>query len=208
MIVTDKIKMFNKKHPIIFTLILILIALWGICTLAMFFLDEWTHHGEQVQVPLVKGLSYTEAADRLYAEDFTVEITDSIFDSSMRPGTVVEQSPIFGANVKPGRTVYLTVVAFTPKMVTVPYYLNSSLRQGRSMFEGLGFKRVDVRMVPSEYKDLVLGAHYNGLPLTPGMRIPITAKITLEVGLGYGAGGDDDEDGEDSDDAETETITE
>lgn len=208
MIVFEKIKLFFKNHRIIANVILIIIVAWAICTIAMFFLDSWTRHGEQVQVPSVKGLSYTEATNRLFAEDFTVEITDSIFDSTMRPGTVVEQSPIPGANVKPGRTVYLTVVAFTPKMVTVPYYLNSSLRQGRSMFEGLGFKRVDVRMVPSEYKDLVLGAHYNGLPLTPGMRIPITAKITLEVGLGYGAGGDEDEESGESENTETETVTE
>ncbi|MDE6353221.1 MAG: PASTA domain-containing protein [Muribaculaceae bacterium] len=208
MIVFEKIKLFFKNHRIIANVILILIVAWVLCTFAMYFLDVWTHHGDQVQVPSVKGMSYTEATNRLFAEDFTVEITDSIFDSSMRPGTVVEQSPNPGANVKPGRTVYLTVVAFTPKMVTVPYYLNASLRQGRSMFEGLGFKRVDVRMVPSEYKDLVLGAHYNGLPLTPGMRIPITAKITLEVGLGYGAGGDEDEEGGESENTETETVTE
>ena len=180
----DKIITFFKTHRIIATFFYMFVALWVICTIAMYFLDAWTHHGEQVQVPSVKGMTYSDATAALRADDFTVEITDSIFDTSMRPGTVVEQSPTPGANVKPGRTVYLTVVAFTPKMVTVPYYMNTSLRQGRSMFEGIGIKNIQIREVPSEYKDLVLGAKYNGLSLNPGMRIPVNAAVTLEVGQG------------------------
>lgn len=180
----EKIITFFKTHRIIATFVYMFVALWIICTIAMFFLDAWTHHGDQVQVPSVKGMGYNEATATLRSQDFTVEITDSIFDSTMKPGTVVEQSPTPGANVKPGRTVYLTVVAFTPKMVTVPYYLNTSLRQGKSMFEGIGIKSIQIREVPSEYKDLVLGAKYNGLPLNPGMRIPVSASIILEVGQG------------------------
>lgn len=180
----EKIITFFKTHRIIATFVYMFVALWVICTIAMFFLDAWTHHGDQVQVPSVKGMGYSEATASLRSQNFTVEITDSIFDSTMKPGTVVEQSPTPGANVKPGRTVYLTVVAFTPKMVTVPYYLNTSLRQGKSMFEGIGIKNIQIREVPSEYKDLVLGAKYNGLPLNPGMRIPVSASVILEVGQG------------------------
>ena len=34
------------------------------------------------------------------------------------------------------------------------------------------------------YKDLVLGAKWNGKQLMPGTRVPLNAKIVLEVGKG------------------------
>lgn len=97
----------------------------------------------------------------------------------------MEQSPRANARVKPGRTVYLTIVAFSPKLVTVPPFMNVSMREGKAMFEGLGFKEVRVVEVESEYKDLVLGAKINGVPLKAGQRVPQSSVITLEVGRGY-----------------------
>lgn len=161
------------------------IALFIICTGAMFFLDQWTHHGEEAVVPQLKGLSFDDAIRSLRQQDFQYELSDSIYDSKYPPGTVVEQSPAANASVKPGRMVYLTIVAFSPKMVSVPNFLNTSLRQGKSMFEAVGIKNVRIVEVESEYKDLVLGAKFNNLPLRPGTRIPVTATVTLEVGRGY-----------------------
>ena len=39
--------------------------------------------------------------------------------------------------IKKGGNVYLTVVAFSPKLITVPDFYNVSARQARSMYEGL-----------------------------------------------------------------------
>ena len=36
--------------------------------------------------------------------------------------------------------------------------------------------------MPSQYADLVEGAKYNGKDITPGMQLPVTATVTLEVG--------------------------
>lgn len=165
-------------------LIYIIITTVVLSWLAMFFLDYWTDHGDERVVPNVKGLSYAQAESVLKVADLTVEISDSIYDSTARPGTVVEQSPHKDAKVKPGRLVYLTIVAFAPKTVTVPDISNVSLRQAQSIFEGLGIKRIKVVEVESEYEDLLLNAKYNGLPLKAGTRIPVTASITLEVGKG------------------------
>lgn len=46
-------------------------------------------------------------------------------------------------------------------------------------------KNVLIKEIPSEYKDLVYKATWNGNRLTPGIRVPLTAKIVLEVGSGY-----------------------
>lgn len=180
---TDKVN-FIKKHPVLMNLIYIIITTVVLSWLAMFFLDYWTDHGDERVVPNVKGLSYAQAESVLKVADLTVEISDSIYDSTARPGTVVEQSPHKDAKVKPGRLVYLTIVAFAPKTVTVPDISNVSLRQAQSIFEGLGIKRIKVVEVESEYEDLLLNAKYNGLPLKAGTRIPVTASVTLEVGKG------------------------
>lgn len=181
----EKVLDFLRRSPIIATLIYMALATLVICMLALTFLSSWTHHGDEVAVPEVKGMSFADATNKLKGENFIVEIADSVFDTTRAPGTVVEQMPRSGAMVKPGREVYLTVVAFSPKMISVPYFLNASQRQATAMFEGLGIKNIEIREVVSEYKDLVLGAKFNGIPLKPGARIPVTATITLEVGSGY-----------------------
>ncbi|MDE7025035.1 MAG: PASTA domain-containing protein, partial [Paramuribaculum sp.] len=92
--------------------------------------------------------------------------------------------PKVSTKVKHGRTVYLTVNAFAPRSVTVPALTDMSLRQARSILEGLGIKNIVVREVPSEYKDLVLNVTRDGHRLMPGARIPTTSSVTIEVGAG------------------------
>lgn len=175
---------FIKRHPVVMNTLYIIITAIILSWLALIFLDFWTDHGNERVVPNVKGLSYPQAESVLKVADLTVEISDSIYDSTAKPGTVIEQSPHKDAKVKPGRIVYLTIVAFSPKMVTIPDISNVSQRQAQSIFEGLGIKKIKVVEVESEYQDLLLSAKYNGLPLSAGARIPVTASITLEVGKG------------------------
>ncbi len=176
---------FRKRHPILMNLFYIILTGVVLVWVLLMFVDSWTLHGDSRQVPSVKGLSLGSATAMLHSDDLSVEVMDSVFDSGHNPGSVVEQTPHAGSKVKPGRTVYLTIAAFSPKMVTVPDFRNVSARQGQSMFEGLGLKSVRVVNVPSEYKDLVLGVKYNGVPISPGARIPVTSSVTIEVGTGY-----------------------
>lgn len=173
----------NRDHPVIMNIVYIFIAAFVLVWLLLTFLDSWTRHGDEAVVPSLKGQTIELASMSLENDGFKWEVMDSVFEATQRPGTIVEQNPHAGSRVKPGRTVYLTIVAFSPKMVTVPDFMNVSLRQGRSMFEGLGLN-VHIVTVASEYKDLVLGAKINGVPLRPGQRIPVTSNVTLEVGGG------------------------
>ena len=161
------------------------IAACAIVWVAMLYLDVWTEHGKYVDVPQVKGLPYNEAVSKLDALGFNVELSDSVYDGATKPGTVLEQSPRVNARVKPNRTIYLTINAFSPKMVTVPNLSDMSLRQAQSILQGLGIRSVKVNTVLSEYKDLVLGAKFNGVMLHAGARIPTSATVTLDVGDGY-----------------------
>ncbi|MDE7396641.1 MAG: PASTA domain-containing protein [Muribaculum sp.] len=188
---------FPRRHPILFNFCLIILTGCVLVWIALIALDIWTDHGHYQTVPSVKGMSYDRAVDELNRYNLTATITDSIYDSSIPPGTVTEQSPRPETKVKTKRSVYLTISAFTPKTVSLPNLIDTSVRQARSTLEGLGFLYINEVSVASEYKDLVLGVRFNGVPVQPGTRIPVSATVTLEVGMGFGESTDT-----------TETLTE
>lgn len=152
--------------------------------LAMLWLDVWTRHDDTITVPSVKTLSFGEAATRLDHEGLVAVLSDSVYDKSTRPGTVIDQNPKVGTVVKEGREIYLTINAFSPKMVSLPTLTDISLRQAKSILEGLEIKKVVEKRVPSDFKDLVLAVRYKGTRLSPGARVPVNATIELEVGEG------------------------
>lgn len=190
---------FRKRHPVLMNLIYIIVASVLLIWMLLWFIDFWTFHGEERVVPDVKGQTFESAEGNVDLSGLKAVISDSVFDSYSRPGTVVEQTPIAGARIKKGGTVYLTIVAFSPKLITVPDFYNVSVRQARSMFNGLGISEVREVPVISEYQGLVLGAKFNGVSLQPGARIPVSAVVTLEVGSGY-------EDFSDTADEVTDTL--
>ncbi len=182
------LKKFYVKHPIISNIIFIILTGIVLLWFAMLCLDVWTRHGDDSTVPQVKGLSYDRAAELLADCDLKIEISDSIYDRNVAPGTVIESFPHAGAVVKSGRQVYVTVTAFSPKMVTLSMPVTGvSSRQAVSYLEALGITSIRLVDVPSQYSDLVEGATYDGHRLSVGSVIPVTASVTLEVGTGPSA---------------------
>lgn len=181
----------NEKKPMKFWVkVCIHIALMIVAAVFLFWvmtycLDFWTHHGQSIQVPSVKGMSYIEACAKLEDEGFEVVLNDSVYEESAFPGMVVEQNPKVDTKVKPGRTVYLTINAFYPRTVALPNLTDISVRQARATLEGLGINDIEIVKVPSDYADLVMSAKADGQRIVPGMRVRLTSKIMLEVGEGY-----------------------
>lgn len=181
----EKIKAFIKKHPILTHFVLIIIVAVIFINIALLFLDIWTGHGDVRIVPDIKGLYYTEARQILKSHDLIGELSDSVYNTTGKAGTVVEQTPKSGTEVKPDRKVYLTINAFTPRQISLPAIIwNGSFRQAASTLKGLGIDNIEEKRVVSEYKDLVLAIKYKNKELKPGARIPINAKIVIEVGKG------------------------
>lgn len=156
----NQIVNFIRKHPLISNIVLIIftgfLLVWGV----MVFLDFWTMHGATAVVPQIKHSTYAQAEAVLKANKLSIEISDSIYDRSMPPGTVVESWPKAGAVVKEGRQVYVTVTAFSPKQVTIsmPLSGNVSSRQAMSYLRGIGITDIRVENVPSDFADLVVAA--------------------------------------------------
>ena len=163
---------------------LMIVVAVAIAWLAMLWLKVWTRHDETITVPSVKLMTYDSAARMLASEGLVAVLADSVYDKSTKPGTIIDQNPKLGTVVKEGREIYLTINAFSPKMATIPTLTDISIRQAKSILEGLEIKNVVEKRVPSEFKDLVLGVYYKGHRLTPGTRVPVNATIELEVGEG------------------------
>ncbi|MDE6371836.1 MAG: PASTA domain-containing protein, partial [Duncaniella sp.] len=132
---------------------LMIIAFVIICWLATLWLRVWTRHGDTIPVPAVRSLSYSSAISLLEGEGLKGIVSDSIYDTRSQPGTVIEQNPKAGTIVKEGREVFLTITAFSPKMVTLPSLSDMSVRQARSILEGLEISHIGTRLVPTGLQD-------------------------------------------------------
>lgn len=217
-----------RKHPVIINFTAAIFAAILLIYLLLVFMDFWTMHGESRNVPDLKCSSYTEAVKRLEEQDLKAAVTDSIYPSKLpvdlrgkvKPGDVVDMYPHPNSVVKPGANIYLTIVALSPELITVPDYRNVSVRQARVYFENAGLSPDNIIELPtpSEYKGLVMDAKYNGVSLNAGARIPASARINMYVGSGLTTDDYDDDYADDNndlpdgpsesdDDVEPEVIT-
>ena len=179
-----KFRAFRINHPIIWGLALIVLIFYIIVWLCMIFINFWTRHGDDSVVPEIKQLTYAAAECELKKHNLAIEISDSIYDTSIPAGSVVESWPKAGSVVKSGRKVYVTITSFSPKQVTLSRPLAGvSVRQAVTYLNALGINGIRFVNIPSEYVDLVENAHCDGRPIGVGSIIPVDAVVILEVGV-------------------------
>lgn len=158
---------------VVFIGILIALAVW---------MDRYTHHGEGVDVPNLKGMMFNDASYELERLGLNAVISDSSYNRSLPAGAILEQIPAGGARVKDGRNIYLVVNAKETPTLPIPDIAdNCSLREAEAQLKALGFK-----LGPIEYafgdKDWVLDVKCRGRKVFPGERIPIDVPVVLVVG--------------------------
>lgn len=181
----ESVKSFPKKHPILFHLLLIMVAFLIVVNVTLFAIDSFTGHGVYASVPNVKGKTLNEAASQLEKSGFKWEIADSAYSDSFDPGVILDQEPKAESRIKPSRTIYLIRNAVSPREVALPVVVDMSYRQGLAMLQGLGFKDVSVKTVSSPYKDLILDIKVNGKAVKTGTRMPLNSKIEISIGSGF-----------------------
>lgn len=147
-------------------------------------LDIYTHHGEAVEVPDVKGMSVLEAKQVFEKVDLNCMVTDSDYVSTLPAGCILDYNPPVGQKVKRGRIIYLNINTLSVPLVDVPDVAdNSSLRQAEARLLAAGFKISKVEEVDGE-KDWVYGVKYDGKLLMIGEKVPINSTLSLMVGTG------------------------
>lgn len=156
----------------------------ALCLGVKYGLDLYTHHGESVLVPNMRGMDIDEARRLMARNGVSIEVTDSGRNRALPAGSILLQNPESGSRVKEGRTIYVTVNSLSSPMVAIPDIIdNSSLREAEAKLRGLGFTLLSPKYVVGE-KDWVLGVTSRGRRLSAGERVPTDVPLALVVGSG------------------------
>lgn len=178
-------KDFFKKlfSPVIWVNLLLMgLVSVGLVIGLWYFLEDYTHHGESVEVPNVKGMPFHDAEYALKRAGLVAVVTDSSYNRTLPAGTILEQLPVNGKQVKSGREIHLTINTTKTPTLTVPDIAdNCSLREAEAKLKAQGFKLGPVEYVPGD-KDWVLGVKCRGRHVVAGEQIPIDAPLVLVVG--------------------------
>ena len=158
-----------------------IIVFFLLIALTLYGLKLYTRHGKAVIVPEVKTMILPDALRILDREGFRYDIIDSLFIDGAVPGSVIEQTPAGGSKVKDGRIIYLSINAYSPRMISCQKVSDMSLRQALSTLESVGLTDIKTQNVQSEYPDLVIGIKYKGENIEQGDKIPAGSSLTLLV---------------------------
>lgn len=166
----------------ILALILVGALVWGL----IHSMRGYTHHGEEVNVPEVKGLYREVAEATLQAEGLRLVVIDSTYSSKVPLGTIVDQNPPAASHAKSGRAVYVIINASQHRSTPLPDLRDLSVRQALAALASMHVVVSDTLYEPSEYRDLVLDVRRDGESLAPGTRLEEGSRVELIVGYGKG----------------------
>ena len=152
----------------------------------IFGLGIYTRHGTGVPVPQLKGLQADKAISILKDQGFDVKI-DSVYVLDQTPGSVIEQDPDAGTNVKESRTIYLTVVTRLAPPITMPDLEPYTYREAIATLANYGLKVGDTTYKSDIARDRILEMRFGGQPIKAGTKIPKGSRIDLVLGNGEGA---------------------
>ena len=173
---------FKKNRAFWLNLIAMPIVVLAIIFGVLHWLDDYTHHGQSIIVPNVKGLPFKQAEAEFNKKNLKAVVVDSNYVKGMPAGAVLEQKPSSGAKVKTGKTIYLTINTAEMPRVAIPDIIdNSSYRQAEARLRALGFKLTAPEIISGE-KDWVYAVKYMEKELTNGEKIPRESVLTLIIG--------------------------
>lgn len=166
-------------------LVVFVLLLWAM----LFFLQEYSRHGESQTVPNLVGKTTLEAMEELNNLDLDYAVMDSTFDPDERPLTIINQDPIPDSKVKSGRKIYVTINMQQPPKTEIPNFeLGTSYISVREILESHGLKVGRIIYKPFEYRDVFLDMQVSGQnkSLKPGTLVPKGTKVDLVLGNGLG----------------------
>jgi hypothetical protein len=182
----SRAKQFFTSKVFFINLLLALIFIAAVFGITYSYLSSYTHHGESIAVPDLRGLTKERLATFVNGKHLRYAIVDSIFELDKTPGTVVDQDPAPDSKVKEDRTIYLTVNASLPPKVKMPDLVDVSYRQADAILQTFGLKVGNLIYKPDLAKNAVLGQRYRGSEISPGTEIPKGSVIDLVLGDGLG----------------------
>ncbi|WP_302604514.1 PASTA domain-containing protein [uncultured Alistipes sp.] len=175
----------QRKYPLAYNLLLIAAIILAMAVIAHVVMQIGTRHGSRRTVPDFSGVQLLEAQRLARRHDLKLQINDSLFVPAYEGGIVLDQLPKGGVEVKPGRTVYLTINSFRQKMVPVPFVADRSLRQAKNMLEIAGLEIAQLIYRPDMATNYVLDEYFGRQRITETTRVEaeMGSGVTLYVGV-------------------------
>lgn len=180
-----KLFRFLKSKTLLFNLLVMLvIAVAGIFVLRG-WLDTITSHGEVVVVPDLSGKTLSMVEEDLNDLSLTYEVLDSSeFSRKYEPGSVVDQYPAAGSEVKEERTIQLTLNPMKERKLELPSIHDIPRVDAQYRLESRGFAVGNTRYVPDIAKDNVLWVEIDGEKVEPGQLFTKGTAFDLVLGAG------------------------
>ena len=153
-------------------------------------LRSGTRLGNVIEVPSLLGIDIDEARAIADREDFRIVVRDSVFDVDLPGGTIVDQLPrtstVRDVTIKPGRKVYVTINAYSRRMVDIPYVAKQTLRQALNQIERSGLT-VDKLVYEADMTstDYVLKQYVEGREITPTTRRKCAVGTGVSLRVSY-----------------------
>lgn len=167
-----------------YSFLLCLVLVW--VTLAA--LKLYTRHDQVAITPNYIGMMMDQVNSMESSKDFELIIVDSIYDYTRKPGSVISQDPAPQTRVKPGRSIYLSLVSYMPEQVSMPGLIDLSLRRAKALLQTYDLKLGRISVVPDIAENAVLRVAVNGQNVKPGTLIRKGSVIDLVIGSGTGTG--------------------
>lgn len=182
-------KVFDRYVIINLSAMLVVVIL--LCVGVGIGLDIYTHHGENIVVPNLKGMDCDKARRKIDALGLTLVVNDSGYNKAMPANTILLHTPGEGQKVKQGHIIYVTVNSPSSPSFALPDIVdNSSVREAEARLGAMGFQLTPPQLVDGE-KDWVYGIICRGRRVSNGDRISIDHPLTLMVGKGTSEDMDD-----------------
>jgi hypothetical protein len=167
-----------RTNRLAWNLFLIAVIMLTLALSAHILMQIATRHGARRTVPDFSGITLHDAERLAAKHDLELHINDSLFVPAYEGGIILDQLPEQGVEVKPGRTVYVTINSFRQKMVPVPYVAGRSLRQAKNMLEIAGLEIKELVYRPDIATNYVLEQYLD--------RQQISAESLIEAEMGSG----------------------
>lgn len=182
----SKFGAYLKTKSFRYNLIGAIVTVIVVVLIAFFSLGYYTNHGSGIPVPKLKGEKIDRAMALLKEQGFGYKI-DSVYVPDAEPGTIVEQDPDAGTNVKEGRVIYLTMVTLQAPPVALPDLEQSTYREATATLSNYGLKIGDTTYRSDIARDRILEVRYGGEVIKAGFKLPKGSKVDLVLGDGEGA---------------------
>lgn len=179
-----------RRNPLAWNLFLIAVVIVGAAVAAHVVMQLGTRHGARRIVPDFAGVKLDDARRIARERSLEIHVNDSLFVPAYEGGIVLDQLPEEGVEVKPGRTVYVTINACRQKRVPVPYVAGRSLRQAKNMLEIAGLEIAELVYRPDIATNYVLEERLGDTRIVETSRVEaeMGSGVTLHVGVEPGHG--------------------